>query len=370
MPQVAQQAWAPVWMPGVTQVPTLVDSTAFAATGDKLAFVGRVDMGVNAQSATKNLQFVEFLPGTIVKAGSSGLTCSYQGLSHTAGGPPTEPDGVQGSTVAIAMSALASNTWFKTGNFGAVKAVHHGDEIAIVLEFDGGGRLGADSFKFSCVSASATSALGACGTVVDVATVWTAQSQLANVILGFDDGTYGTIAGGFPVKSLGTQAFNNGSAATEYGVQFTCVAPCTIDGAWIVLQPASNAADFSIVLYKGTTAQQTVAVDANTVNSVAGGRLYIVKFTPTAFAVGDVITVSALPGTVNNVTLQSFDVNTAAHLQAYDLGPGLVAANRAGGAWTTVTTRRFQAGFHFCDFADDTGGGILIHPGMTGGMRG
>lgn len=357
MPQI--QLGGGFWVPppGIEgQNPTASNTTAVAATGDSIAIIGRVAFA-DGTAAAKNLQKVAVFFGTTVRAGATVLTVSHQGVSHAAG-VPAQPDGSVGGSVTLTMGTdiTASNQWVQTGNFSAIRSVSPGDEVAIEIKM--GTRGGADTYT---LNAQAYSAAPHSAIMLNaVSGVYTAQNFRPNILLVFDDGTLGTLAGAlpnvFPGGSVGSQAFNNGSSPSEYGNQWTATVPCAIDGVWFLVNPVSNAAAFSLVLYKGTTALKTMAFDAHALAALAS-RIVQVTFAPQAFAIGDVITASVLPTTANNVTLLSSDVNANTHYGVHPLGTGYVAANRAGGAWTTVTTRRFWGGFHFLKFADGTGGG-------------
>lgn len=351
------------------QNPSTGNTTAVAATNDSIAIIGRVQFG-DGTSAAKNLQKVAVFFGTTVRAGATVLTVSHQGVSHAAG-VPAQPNGTVGGSVTLTMGTdiTASNQWVQTGNFSSTRSVSPGDEVAIEIKM--GTRGGTDTYTLNCMSLSVAphSAI----VVNAVSGTYTAQNLRPNILLVFDDGTTGTLAGALPNVfsggSMGTQAFNSGSSPNEYGVQWTATVPCVIDGIWFLVNPASNAAAFNLVLYRGTSALATMSFDAHALAATAS-RIVHVHFAPQTFAINDVVTASVVPTTVNNVTLLSSDVNANANYGVHPLGTGCVAANRAGGAWTTVTTRRFFGGFHFSSVSDGTGagGGILVNDGFNGGF--
>lgn len=106
------------------------------ATGEKAAFIGRV-------TKTGNIRKAHFWISALTKAGGSAWTASLQDVD-LANGPPMRPDGTQDQTAAVS-NASAAVGWYTTPAFSTDRAVTRGDRLAFVLEFDGSGRLGADS---------------------------------------------------------------------------------------------------------------------------------------------------------------------------------------------------------------------------------
>jgi len=120
--------------------PSMVNAATIDATGEKLAWCGGF---VHQDRAAKDITRVGFFFGSsLIKAGGSSLTVSLQDVSATAA--PLQPDETQDQTVAIANgdAGFASSTWYRTGALSANRTVSHGEQLAVVLEFDGGGRLG------------------------------------------------------------------------------------------------------------------------------------------------------------------------------------------------------------------------------------
>jgi hypothetical protein len=123
--------------------PGFANSLLIDATGEKIAFIGRF---WNKDRATKNITKVGFCFGAVTKAGGSGLTVSLQNVNLGAG-PPFRPDEIQDQTVAIANgdAAFATNTWYQTAALSTNRTVAFGELLAVVIEYNGAGRLGSDS---------------------------------------------------------------------------------------------------------------------------------------------------------------------------------------------------------------------------------
>lgn len=319
--------------PAASFVSGLID-----ATGEKFAWIGRV---WNKDRATKSIRKVHFCFGTVVKAGGSGLTLSLQNVD-LANGPVYRPDGTPDQTVAIANgdAAFASNTWYTTGNLSADRSVTFGELIAVVIEYDGSGRLGADAVNIRGIPpAGAASRNLASGSALFTAS-WAVVNATPNVILEFTDGTFGTLDGAYPLSATASVAFNSGSAADEIALQFTPTFNGKIDGASVAMSAAAGA-DFDVVLYEGTTARATASFDAEVVEGSNSPRLLIAPLSEVSIAAGVTYYLSLKPTTANNVTIYYFDVAAAGHFQAHEADSTWIYNTRVdAGAWGTATATR------------------------------
>lgn len=344
-----------LWMPTRERIVTSFTANAlFDATGEKVAFIGSV---WTPSGGAKSIRKLHFNFGGIVKAGGSALTVSLQDVDTTAG-PVFRPDGTQDQTVAIANADanFATNTWYTTGNLSADRSVNDGDLLAVVFEFDGAGRLGADSVQLrTCLPGVQLSSPGvsflASGT-------WTNSQTMPVLILEFSDGTLGTFDGAHAWSFLSNAGFNSGSAADEFALEFQVPWECQVDAAWIEMNPASNAADFDIVLYDGTTPMTngTINVDANTLISLAASPFSRSFPGLVTLRANTTYRLALKPTTTNSVTYYFGDVANAAYLGVMDGGTTWCQASRVdAGAWTTTTTRRPWMGLHFVSFHDGSG---------------
>jgi hypothetical protein len=363
--------WLPPPQRGSAWINFVNTSSVIDATGEKFAWIGRV---WNKTRETKSIRKVGFRFGSVTKAGGSGLTISLQNVDTT-NGPPYQPDGTQDQSVAIANAdaGFVTNAYYLTGNLSADRSVAYGELIAVVAEYDGGGRLGADAVHFIGMSANfATDGLIAGPGCVLLTASWAGANMIPNILLEFSDGTYGTLDGARPGSSVTGVAFNSGSAADEIAMEFTVPFACKCDGAWIYLQAASGA-DFDAVLYEGTTAVATVSVDANAISAAASPRLCRVSWPEVTLSTSATYRLALKPTTGNNVTAYSINVADNAYLQAWPGGEGWVYTDRVdGGSWAApTTTRRPTMGLRFSAIDDGagSGGGGLKLVG-TGGLAG
>lgn len=314
-------------------------SALFDATGEKVAMVGQV---WNKARATKNISKVGFRFGGVTKAGGSGITVSLQDVSTTAGAP-YQPDEVQDQFINIANgdAGFTGSAYYHTGALSGTRTVNFTEYLAVVFEFDGAGRLGADAVNIQGASLATASKYMNGGCVAKSGT-WASQNVASNVVLEFDDGTFGTLTPGHPAAAISSTAFNTGSAADELAMAFKVDVPCSIDGACIVMSSASNAANWEMVLYAGTTVIDTAVVDANAQDNATSVRLFNGAFpTNPTLTVGTQYYLALKPTSANNVTLYHFDMSAAAHFQAHEGGLDFNFSSRVdGGAWAALTTTR------------------------------
>lgn len=352
-----------IW--GGTTTASVID-----ATGEKVAWVGRV---WNKDHTSKDISRVQFLfSGGVVKAGGSALTVSLQDV-NLAAGPPFQPDETQDQTVAIANAdaSFVSSTWYRTGTFSANRTVAFGEALAVVVEFDGGGRKGADTVSFSNrdTFSSRFAGLGV-GVVAKAAGSWTAVgSIIPNILLEFSDGSFGTLDGAVPNISSATITTNSGGTPDERASAFTVPFPCKVDGLWCAISPAAGA-DFDLVLYQGTTQLAAASVDSNAIEASASSKFISVPIAEQALRPGVTYYVAIKPTTANNVTNYTLDVNAAGHFDAWGKGQNFLYTDRTdAGSWSaTTTTKHLRIGIRISAIHD--GGGLAgLHPieqGITG----
>jgi len=172
-----------------------------------------------------------------------------------------------------------------------------------------------------------------------------------------DDGTVGIFANAFPTLSaaFNSHAINTGTTPDEVAIAFTPTVPCSIGGGGFVLQSAANA-DYSLVLYEGTNAIQTVSVVSDTVYADATVRPVDVAFPDVDCTVGTTYYLALKPTTANSVTAYSFDCSSAAQVEAF-AGEMSYAQRTDAGAWSATTTRLPLAWFRITASDDGAGGG-------------
>lgn len=346
-----------VGLPPATQAPAFGTSSLIDATGEKAGFTGRI---WTPNRGSKTISKIHWRFGTVTKAGGSALTVSIQTPLTTAYACfPDEPGTLPFfRAVANADANFASNTWYTSGivssdgtNSGTLKTVTHGDRIAVVIEYDGAGRLSADSV---IVSAGTGNMMGvaAHGSYASLKTSgsWaTTSGAVPNIIFEFNDGTFGKFMGTYPVSAINTHAFKQDTAVTdEHALEFQFTGPVKLEAVCLTALSGAITADFDVVLYTGTTALATATGFAEDMTGSSTGRpMWQVFPAETLLSANTTYRIGVRPNqTTSNITIYSFDVNDANHWTVHPMGTAWKYATRVDlGSWAAATaTRRLVMG--------------------------
>lgn len=327
------------------------------ATGEKVGIMGPV--WFPAGTGTKDIRRVCFRFGSVTKAGGSGLTISLQNPS-TASGPPSQPDETQDETVAVANgdASFASNTWYRSGTLSADRTVSCGDDLAIVIEYDGSGRLGSDAVNINTHGVALYQLNTA--PVLKTGGAWAiSTAAMVQCVLEFSDGTFGTIGGALPMKTLTGVTFNSGSGADELALPIYNAFKCKVNAIQFPVVFANSSSDCEFILYEGTTALQTVTIDANRVGAAAATRLVEASFPATELAASTQYYAAIRPTSANNISAYHIDVDDANHLSVWPGGVNYTYTTRVdSGSWAAhTTTRRLLGSVRLCAIDDGAGGG-------------
>lgn len=337
-------------------------SSTVDATGEKVAWSGPI---WTPNRGTKNITKVGWRFATHVVAGGSGATLSLQNVD-TATGAPIQPDGTQDQTVAVTLPGTAG--WFMSNALSAVRTVSYGELVSAVLEFNGGGRLGADTILVDNLNAQGTAPRTLNAGVSLYTTSWAIQAVVPSVIFEFDDGSFGSFIGGHPFASRTTRTFNSSSTPDERSVRFRPSVPIKIDGCWAEMRCVTNAANFDVVLYADNVAVATVSVDANAIDTAASTKFLRLPLPETTLSPGVVYDLAFKPTTgVADITMYTAEMNSASHLQALPGGSVFTSAERTdGGAWTENTAARLAAGFFVSAIPDYAPSMLVNNAGLVG----
>jgi hypothetical protein len=342
--------------------------TAIAATGEKIAFCGQFQ---HADNSAKSIERLQFRFGTVTKAGGSALTVSLQDVDATIASGIIRPDETQDQTVAIANAdaAFVTNGFIRTGTFSANRSVSNGDWLAVVVEYDGSGRLGSDSVQMSLLSQAGVANSGA---VRKTGVTWASAGTTCGVILECTDGSFGYLSQSPIVPStIATRSFASSSTPDERGISFTASSTTTIDAVVAQFVQSDVAADVDLVIYENGTAIHTQAFNAAYQRSVDNGPNQYVLSSRVTFTSGSTYYVCFRPSTTTNVRLFEYQFNDAKMIETigYPAGTGIISRTDAG-AWSSVTTTSlFLMLFRVVDVAASGSSGIPIARGMHGGMR-
>lgn len=351
----------------------MVTAGTIDATGEKMAFMGRVVWP--SRTGTKNISRVHFLFGTVVKAGGSALTISLQDIS-AASGPPTQPDGVQDQTVAVANgdASFVSNTWYRSGTLSSARTVSYGESLAIVIEFDGSGKLGSDSVSFNVVNDYGRFYQYTGLSYSLYTSSWSAiATYRPNCLFEFDDGTFGVFMGGDCFSAQGGVAISTTTTPDEIALKMSFPFACSIDGASLVVGFGSyGVIDFDVLLYNAAgTALRTVSIDSNTIVAASNYYNTQVVFEPITLTKDAVYYIAFKPTISTRGSLVYVDVSNSSYMAVLPGGVNLIYSERTdGGSWSDTDTRRPAITPLICALDDGVssgGGGRPVFGDRNGG---
>ncbi len=178
-------------------------------------------------------------------------------------------------------------------------------------------------------------------------------------------------------------SFNSAATPDEIGMKFVVPSGWTTNfnvlGIQGVLGPTNSAATFNMKLYDSannvlqTTSYNSLDIyGGNNVNSLR--TVYFNTTTLSNLIPGDTyrITIEATSATLGAMSMQRITYPSAAHVAAF-VGSGTYMRTERtnAGAWTDTDTQGLCWKL-IISAATATGGagGIVVHPGMSGGMRG
>ena len=337
-----------------------IASTALTASTHKHAVAGVVPKsGI--------ITGIGFRFGAISVGATTTLTLSLQDTSLSAG-PPAQPDGTQDQSATIANADITANTW-RTITLGSNRTVTQDDQICVVweyLNFNASDSVVLSHWQLATGSNATPQETGASHYN---GSTWAVLQANPNIVLVYSDGTFATFMGCSPAESLTSNTYNSGSTPDERGNLW--IAPCdmTIRGLCPYYQPSGNA---DLVIYDSAgTELRSTTVDANAVRS-NGLRVYQGLFSSDLDITGGSTYYITVRPAATNVIMYSIGVNAAGHLQSNVFGGDMYSATRTNaGAWTTDTKSYHPIGVIVSKIGSTgSGGGLVIHPGMSGGMRG
>lgn len=332
--------------------------------------------------------------GTNVWTALSLLAIGIQDVDLAAG-PPMRPDGTFDVSTTITSSTVAypASTWNTWTMTSGSKSMSHGELYAVVVRMQS--RISTDQASIAVLTAPFTSGTFPCCASVSNSTVWAASSSMPNVSLEFDDGTVGWLHGGFAISNIASRSISSGSANNEYGMRF--VMPWTAQvNAWGVKVLTNGVGTFKTCLYSdpnGTpTTITSVEIDGNTHPGLNAYCYFNIPLqTPVTLTVSTTFMLSVISNTLSAVAIQAYTFPSETHKLTLGGGSSLAEGARAGGAGAfSMNEVSVPACFHIrCHQILDTtvtatttttitttitvggaGGGMVIHPGMTGGVRG
>jgi len=303
------------------------------------------------------------------------LKVSFQDIDLATG----DPDGVVDQFRTVPVADTDDNVWKQTGlitadgtDTGAKRAVTLGDYLACVHEFDST----AGNLNFGAIIGGDRTGYVDSAYIDYYTAAWVKQTMSVPCFaLEYDDGSVEPIMGALPFIPGVMIAI---TAGTEGGTHGKVPFKCRVKGLNFAVAH-STSTSFQLRLYASdaTTILASVSVDSD-VGPGRGtglgtmGAWYFSS--PITLNANDVVFVCATPtgGSLNIVDspLASSTLWNAAPRSSdwYKV----TRATAGSGAFTEATSNIVWAGLILDQLDDGAGGagGLLVHPGMAGGMRG
>lgn len=342
------------------------------ATGNKVAYIGRVWFPNGAYGSSKSIRKIGFRFGTVTKSGGSTVRVSLQDLDSSTVFQPFHPDGTQDQYYDIlsSNSSYATNTFIMTGNLTSDRSVVLGETVAVVFEFDPSGRLGSDSFIIT--SPNVASGFGVTS-ILNYGVVsgtsggsWTAVGTASGVLFEFSDGTYGTMEDGFPSSAISAASYNSSTNPNERGNRITVPQKCKTNGAFASMGMASFSSNFDICLYNGTTLLASSSIAGYQTRNTSTNVVSCIFDSEVTLYPSNTYYLSIKPTSANSVSPWYFSVPNASYFSGFDGGTDICYATRNGGAWTVTTTQRYMMGIFITSIEGDTSAQLVNSGGLVG----
>ena len=277
--------------------------------------------------------------GTITKVGWRVHTCASVQLSRLglytldSSGQPTST-GYGGS--AYGTFTPAATSYFET-TLATPATATRGDFAAIVVEFDGTpGDMFASVENSTCVLPGTGYACKYNGTT------WSKiqQRAISHVYYSDSGGQWEDIGTAPFTGSVATGTYNlNTGGADEYALKITPPFACRAAGLWTMFGVAAGA-DYEALLYSGTTALATAAIDGDFTAGTAGLGLRFNFFpTPVTLTAGATCRLAIRPTTATSITYRNYTLEAAGSEQGLGVPQGTCQSTRLDqGAWSDQTT--------------------------------
>jgi len=346
------------------------------ASAEKVAYVGNV-WHPTIKTGTINIRKIHFRTGTVTLNAASQIRVSLQDLSLTAG-PPFQPDGVQDQffDFKTATTVLTANAWQNTGSLSADRPVNLASDSA----GDTNSRRLAVVFEYQVFTAADTVVFTGAQTGLNLGNIagvllntgaWAAVGNRSPIVaFECDDGTFAFLGDALVYSGGGTASVSSTGAIRRGGLKFKVPTARTLERIALAFT-IPNGSDGRLVLYDsdGTTELRSIDIDNDDVRAAASAAYFDLVIEPVTLLAETYYRLAFVGGTATAATVQYLDVNAAGLMDGFVLGQDAHWTQHDGTSWADTTTRRPVFGLGFGAF-DNGAAGLLVHPGMTGGIRG
>lgn len=330
------------------------------SSGDRIAFVVQV-------TKAGNIHKVKFRTGTVTTGDT--VRVSLQNLDASG-----DPDGTADQSVNQAIANTDDNVYFNV-TLGSDRTVAAGDIFAVVFDYPSyvAGNLAINVGLLGALEGMPGHSAPIYLDFYDGAAWTKTTTRVPLIILEYDDGTVAYQPGCVPFWTNTGIAFSSSSTPDENGNIIKFDETTRVVGFELFVD--ADAA-YDVVLYdtNGTSVLASKTVDVTARGSNATHKTVDFFSSGATCIGGSSYRLVVKPTTTTNITiLQSAnDANATTDLNVLLGGADWHKTSRTdAGAWTENTLRRVAI-WPVIDAIDvpSGGGGMLVHPGMTGGMRG
>lgn len=282
-----------------------------------------------------------------------------------------DPTGTLVDTNSNNSSTFSATGWTTSGDFGGNATVTKGQLIAVVFDagtFDGAIEVTENQFPASSNQTTAYSSLFNGST-------WTKDNLVPMMAIEYSSaGDIVPVHGLYAWSSRANTVFNSSDSIDEYALKFQLSVPSRLAGMWVELEADG---DVEIIYYgTGTTAIAggTISLDTNTRFGDQDTIFYADFPSPHLLDKNTDYRIGVKPG-ASDISIQIFTYDTvnADMIKGDKGGANFSLSTRAdGGAWSEEAAKKIWLGI-LLDQLDDAvggGGGLLVHPNMTGGING
>lgn len=244
-----------------------------------------------------------------------------------------------------------------------------GDHLAAVLEYDSGTIDGSNNATF--VRSTTGSNLPShpyC--VSDTSGSWVKVADHNPAIAPvYNDGLI--VPNCEIIIATSTGSYNSSSTPDEIGVRWIPNKTGTCIGAWLVGRRNSAAANWDCILYDSASVELVnVSFDGEAVASIGSNRQINVFWEGISVTAGSTYYLVAKPTTTSSILVNEQTFANAAHRASYNGAALMKTEQTDGGGFTETDTEMRSIGPILSDIAAGAGGGLLVHPGTSGGARG
>lgn len=379
-----------LWVESYRYPRSATGNQAIDAVGESYALIGRVRL--QGRTGSKTLSSAG---GKVWSAAGNSVTFSNAGSTLRLGIQDVDlTTGLEDGSYDVSGDltggggGFVANAWNKVSMGSGSKTIADGDLVAVIVEMTARG--GADTIAVRHGPAQ-TSSYWLSQFIFPYGTADTGSGpakvlgQAPLFFLQFDDGTYGWIEGSNLVNDLDLVrvTFNSGSTPDEIAAVFEVPFRCTVDGYAISINNHASTDTCEFIFYTdplGTpAAHHTYTPDPDVWNS--GGAVdgaYVVPMTALTLSANTPYAIAVRPTSANALGILSLSMADAEEPIKYALGIFGLTARRGT---RTDQTGAFSLGavglmptftliISEIDDGAGAGGGLLVHPGMAGGMRG